>query len=408
MAVTMNLKGTSNPTFKVGNASDGGAQLGYVDFNTTATVADAVGRMKWNSGDGTLDIGLAGGQSTLQVGQELLVRIKNNTGSTLTDGQVVYVTGAQGQRPTVALADADIEASSAATIGVVTETIADAAEGFVTLAGLVRNVNTIAWVEGTQLFLSSTAGALTSTKPVPPVHAVRVGWVVRSHASAGSILVQVQNGYELDELHDVLVNNPQNDQILTYEASTGLWKNKTYLVGSGSQISGVLNVEEFANGVNFTAGTTTQLTLLTAETGNGHIVAFDGVIQFQSTYAIAGSTITFSSAIPRGGNKVQVIRGLDSTATGAPTTTKTSNYTATASDYTVRCDATTNSITVNLPSASSNVGKIYNIKKVDTSGNIILIVPVVSETIDGEVNHTISLPYANLTLQSNGIGWDIL
>lgn len=108
-----------------------------------------------------------------------------------------------------------------------------------------------------------------------------------------------------------------------------------------------------------------------------------------------------------GVNKVQVIRGLGSTATAAPTTTKTFNYTATASDYTVRCDATTNSITVNLPSASSNVGKIYNIKKVDTSGNIILIVPC-SETIDGEVNHTISLPYANLTLQSNGIDWDIL
>lgn len=408
MAVTMNLKGTSNPTFKVGNASDGGAQLGYVDFNTTASIPGAVGRMKWNSGDGTLDIGLAGGQSTLQVGQELLVRIYNNTGSTLTDGQVVYVTGAQGQRPTVSLADADLEVASAATIGVVTETIANASEGFVTLAGLVRNLNTGSWPEGTPLFLSSTPGALTSTKPVPPVHAVRIGWVVRSHASAGSIMVHIQNGYELDELHDVLVSNPQNDQILTYEASTGLWKNKTYVQGSGSQVSGVLNVEEFAAGVEFTAGTTTQLTLLTAETGNGHIVAFDGVIQFQSTYAIAGNVITFSSAIPLGVTKVQVIRGLGSSSTSAPTTTKTSNYTAAVSDYTIRCDTTLGNVTVTLPAAAQNIGKIYIIKKVDNSSNQVIIDPNASETIDGSTTASISVYNQSLMIQSNGTSWDIL
>ena len=183
------------------------------------------GRLSWNDGDGTADLVLKNGQSTLQLGQEQIVRVKNNTGTALSDGQVVYVTGAQGQRPTVALADADTEASSLSTIGVVTEPIADGAEGFATLAGLVRNLDTSAWTEGAQLYLSSTAGGLTSTRPASPAHAVRVGWVVRQHATAGSILVHVQNGYELDELHDVLITDLADGEILTHDAATGLWKN---------------------------------------------------------------------------------------------------------------------------------------------------------------------------------------
>lgn len=183
------------------------------------------GRLSWNDGDGTADLVLKNGQSTLQLGQEQIVRVKNNTGAALSDGQVVYITGAQGQRPTVALADADLEAASSATIGVVTESIADGAEGFTTLAGLVRNLDTSAWAEGAQLYLSSAAGDLTSTRPASPAHAVRVGWVVRQHAAAGSILVHVQNGYELDELHDVLLTDLADGEVLTHDAATGLWKN---------------------------------------------------------------------------------------------------------------------------------------------------------------------------------------
>lgn len=183
------------------------------------------GTMSWNDGDGTIDIALAGGQSVLQVGQEQLVRILNNTGSTLTDRQVVYITGAQGQRPTVALADADSESASSATIGVVTETIANGDEGFVTISGVVRNINTSTWAEGAQLYLSSIAGSLTDVKPSPPAHAVRIGWVVRQHATSGSILVHVQNGYELDELHDVLLSAVADGQMMVYDAASGLWKN---------------------------------------------------------------------------------------------------------------------------------------------------------------------------------------
>lgn len=197
----------------------------YLDFDTAASNTTGVAKLIWNDGEGTLEFGLKGGNVNLQIGQEQVLLITNTTGATLTDGQVVYITGAQGNRPTVALADADTEATSSKTFGVVTESIANGAEGFITTAGLVRGLNTSAFSEGVAIWLSGTAGAFTATKPAAPQHGVMVGWVVRSHATAGAILVHVQNGYELDELHDMLISAKANNDSIMYDAASGVWKN---------------------------------------------------------------------------------------------------------------------------------------------------------------------------------------
>jgi len=80
-----------------------------------------------------------------------------------------------------------------------------------------------------QLYLSpSTAGTWTTTKPSAPQHLVYVGVVIRSHPTLGTILVSVQNGYELHELHDVALSSEANNDLLVYELSTDLWKNKSF------------------------------------------------------------------------------------------------------------------------------------------------------------------------------------
>lgn len=179
-----------------------------IDFNTSTPAASAVGRVTWNTGDGTLDLGLLGGNVVLQVGQEQVQRVYNNTGASLPEGRVVYITGAQGTRLTVSLASNTSEATSSKSFGVLTESIADAAEGYICTEGLVRNIDTSAYAEGAALWLNSSNGNVTTTKPTAPAHSVLVGYCIRSHASAGSIFVKVQNGQELDELHDVLVVTP--------------------------------------------------------------------------------------------------------------------------------------------------------------------------------------------------------
>ena len=201
----------------------------FTPIDLTGTVNDNVAvperSFKWSNDEGTILVGLKGGNVQLALGQEQVALCYNGTGSTLTDGQVVYISGAQGQRPRISLASASSEPTSSKTFGVVTEPIANGQEGFVTTFGLVRGVDTSSFTPGAALWLSTTAGQITSTPPTPPNHSVFIGYCVKSNAHSGEIFVKVQNGYELDELHNVLITSPSNGQVLEYDAATGLWKN---------------------------------------------------------------------------------------------------------------------------------------------------------------------------------------
>ena len=157
----------------------------------------------------------------------------NNTGSVLEAGSVVYVTGASGQQLTVAKGLANAESTSSKTIGIVYKDVADGAIGQLVSEGVIKNVNTGGLTEGAALWLSpSVAGGFTTTKPSAPNHAVLVGFVLNASTNAGRIFVKISNGWELDELHNVSITDPpNNNDVLTYETSSGLWKNKQQTAG---------------------------------------------------------------------------------------------------------------------------------------------------------------------------------
>jgi len=85
------------------------------------------------------------------------------------------------------------------------------------------------------LYLSpSTAGRLTNIKPTGATgHIVVMGYVEYAHNSNGAIYVKVMNGWELDELHNVYISSPANNDALIYESATQLWKNKTIATALG-------------------------------------------------------------------------------------------------------------------------------------------------------------------------------
>lgn len=206
------------------------SNVDYVQVDTTGASAQGVAKLQWDDGNGTLEFGLKGGNVNLQVGQEIVAMCYNDSGVALTDGQIVYISGAQGNRIAVKLALATTDGTSAGTLGMVTEPIAIGAEGFITILGTVNGLNTTGLTAGALVYLSPTvAGAYTTTKPVAPQHTVTLGYVERVHATVGSIYVKVDNGYELDELHNVLITSPTGEytQELAYQASTGVWKNYT-------------------------------------------------------------------------------------------------------------------------------------------------------------------------------------
>jgi hypothetical protein len=163
------------------------------------------------------------------VARNLEVEVRNQSGSTIAAGSIVYISGATGNKPLITLAQANNDANSAQTIGFVKTSIANNGTGFVIVRGELENIDTSALTEGVQLYLSpTTAGTWTTTKPSAPQHLVYVGIVIRSHPTLGTILVAVQNGYELGEIHDVSLGGLANNDLLAYESSTDLWKNKTY------------------------------------------------------------------------------------------------------------------------------------------------------------------------------------
>ena len=222
-----------------------------VDANFTNLNTDKLETI--TSSDGSISVSQVGTAVDLQVSENspasvLLASVRNETGATLTKGTLVYISGAGGNKCTVAKAQADSEPHSSTTFGMITADITDNHNGYVTISGIVSGLNTAAYADGTTLYLSpTTAGEYTATKPVAPNHLVYVGTVTYSHATQGAIQTRIQNGYELDELHNVLITSVADEQFLKYDATAGVWKNQSLTSGDVTTALGYdPNVEAIA------------------------------------------------------------------------------------------------------------------------------------------------------------------
>lgn len=155
----------------------------------------------------------------------LVRQVRNETGATLTKGTVVYISGASGNKALVSKAIATSDATSAQTFGIVQADITTNQNGYVVIRGDLSGLDTSSYAEGAQLYLSgTTAGTFTSTKQYAPIHLVYVGIVTRSHVNQGSIEVAIQNGYELDELHNVQAQSPSNKNSIFFDSADNQWK----------------------------------------------------------------------------------------------------------------------------------------------------------------------------------------
>ena len=215
---------------------------------TIPTAVTQTSQLTNNGADGTnpfitaLDIPTAGQASTL------VREVKNMTGATLTKGTVVYISGANGNKALVSKALATTDALSSRTFGLLQSNILNNGTGNCVIIGDLSGLDTSAFSEGAQLYLSgTTAGTYTETKILAPTHLVYIGKVTRSHPTQGQIEVGIQNGYELAEIHDCQIISPANNQSLIYETSTSLWKNKTII--QDEIVDGVTTVAPSQNAV---------------------------------------------------------------------------------------------------------------------------------------------------------------
>jgi hypothetical protein len=144
----------------------------------------------------------------------------------------------------VSLADADADSTSATTIGLLESTLINNAQGYVVTEGLLANIDTSTATIGDPVWLSSTPGQVVygvANKPQAPVHLVYLGTVTRVSATVGEIFISVNNGWELEELHDVKVTSVANGDLIIRNGTANLWENKpqSALTVAQSQVTGL-------------------------------------------------------------------------------------------------------------------------------------------------------------------------
>ena len=232
----------------------------YIDFNTgSAEPAWKSGRVYWNNTDGALSVYNAEADISLQVGQENWVRVRNDTGVLITNGTAVRLIGSHGDAPEIQLAQSTQVSGSITRdnqiLGIATHDIENSSFGFVTTQGLIRGLNTSAYLEGDRLFVSSSAGKLTKIPPIAPYEIIPAAVVVKSGpAGSGILYAYPQQPMDFTDLSSVEVGDYTYGDILTYKqsGSVGVWAHTNQLSGSYG-LTGSLSATSFTGSLQGTA-----------------------------------------------------------------------------------------------------------------------------------------------------------
>jgi hypothetical protein len=257
------------------------------NYQTAGTYVTSVVGTSPISATGTTAITVTIDQAALTAGaatssEALRTYVKNSSGSTITKGQAVYVTGADGTNALIGLASASADPTSSKTLGIAANTMTNNAFGYVIENGQLSNIDTSAATAGSSVWLGATPGSLVfNTPPAEPDHAVYLGVVTKANPSTGEILVKVQNGYELDELHDVFVGGVSTALPLVYNSTSSGWVAQALTsvgiadnaivaakISAGSVGTAAISSGAAANGAVLTANGTGGATFATSSGGD--------------------------------------------------------------------------------------------------------------------------------------------
>jgi len=233
-----------------------------VRLSTTPTgTLTNVGQLYWDATNVTASIPL-NANVTLQIGQEEHIRARNNTGVQINDGQVVYINDAQGNNPTIALANAD-SVTTSEVVGIATENIAHNGTGFVTTFGIVNGINTSGYNDGDILYLSATNGTITNVIPSPPHNVVKVGIALNS-TNNGKIFVHPAEPIGQDTTFTAPYNSnkvaPTQRAIGTYARKIVKDTASALRTAINTKGSGTVTSIQLVGGTNVTITPTTAIT----------------------------------------------------------------------------------------------------------------------------------------------------
>lgn len=355
------------------------------DFNTGVSPSYKQGRIFYDTDNGALSVYNDEADITLQVGQEEYLRARNNTTGTISNGQAVRIIGSQGTNPIIDLAIATGSLSSQL-VGLATHDIESSSFGYITTFGIVRGVDTSAYDEGGEVYLSPViSGGLTGVAPIAPYFRSPVGHVIRKHPSVGSILVAPRverlGGPDVKSTNgnNIGVSGVTFVELLTNEGAAILASSTGMVYDSGNQI-----LEINAGGIKYPDGQT-QTIAYTGQTADlssyattSYVNSVSGNLQTEITSNSSDITAlqTATGLLDTDVKALQTATGLLDTdvqelqtATGLLEVRVTQNETDITSLETATGLLDTR-VTQNQTDINSVSGQLYNNWNINVTGNI--------------------------------------
>jgi len=155
-------------------------------------------------------------------------------GQAISNGQAVYVSSADGTNMIVSKASNATEATSSKTLGLLESGGSTNAKVKVITEGLLSGLDTNSANAGDPVWLGTNGNLIygLANKPVAPDHLVFIGIVTRKQQNNGEIFVKVQNGFELEELHNLVLTDVQDGDVVTWDSTTSKWINSPQTGGA--------------------------------------------------------------------------------------------------------------------------------------------------------------------------------
>lgn len=150
--------------------------------------------------------------------------VKSDYNGTIYKGQAVYVSGSTGNDGTnmlVVRASNVGEPTSSKTLGLLEQDLQKNEIGYVVAEGLLEGLNTNSAVAGDPVWLGVDGNLIygLANKPVAPAHLVFIGIVTRKQQNNGEIFVKVQNGFELEELHNLVLTGKATGDMIKWDGT---------------------------------------------------------------------------------------------------------------------------------------------------------------------------------------------
>jgi hypothetical protein len=393
-----------------GNASG----VNAVTFDTTpATTPTSAGSLAWNSSEGTLDLVMRTGNVTQHIGEEFFYTARNATGSTISKGTPVMVTGvtAGSNRIEVSKAIANGTIDELRYIGITAEAMSNGTNGLVTEVGYIRNIDTTGtpfgetWAVGDILYVSpTTAGYLTKVQPTAPNLKIVTAIVISVDNNFGSLLVRPTPYPHITDLSDVNIATPASGNVLIYDATQSRWENASLTASTGISITdgaGSVTVTNTAPDqvVALTGGGTTTITGTYPNFTISSDDQFDGTVTSVDAsggtgISVSGGPITSSGTLTITNTAPDQVVSL----TGGGTTTITGTY----PNFTISSDDQFDG-TVTSVDLSAGTGISVSGGPITSSGSITVTntAPDQVVSISGGGTTTVTGTYPNFTVSSD-------